>query len=205
MSRSAKTGRTKATRLARIAPWALGIVVLAGSGIAVGQSSYAAFSSTTDNPGSNWKAGAVTLSDDDASAAAFSATGLKPGDTGSKCIKVSSTGDISGQVKMYSTGHTTTKALSDNLDLTVAVGTGGSFASCDGFVKSADLYSGTLASYAATRTNYATGTSDWISNKNDSRTYQITYKVKDTAPNSVQGGTSTMNFVWELQSGTTGA
>ena len=205
MSRStAKTGRTKATRIARFAPWVLGVVVLAGSGIAVGQSSYAAFSSTTDNPGSNWKAGAVTLTDDDANAAAFSATSLKPGDTGSKCIKVTSTGDISGQVKMYSTGHATTKALSDNIDITVALGNGGGFASCDGFVKTSDLYSGTLANYAATKTNYATGTTDWVSNKNDSRTYQITYKIKDTAPNTVQGGTSGINFVWELQSGTSG-
>jgi len=202
MSRSIKTGRTKATRLARVAPWALGLAVLAVSGIAVGQSSYAAFSTTTDNPGSNWKAGAVTLTDDDSNAAAFSATGLRPGDTNSKCIKVSSTGDIGGQVKMYSTGHSTTKALSDNLDLTISVGTGGSFTSCDGFVKSSDLFTGTLASYAASKTNYATGTSDWVSVKNDSRTYQITYKLKDGAPNSAQGGTSAANFVWELQSGT---
>lgn len=202
MSRSIKSGRTKATRIARVAPWALGVAVLAVSGLAIGQSSYAAFSTTTDNPGSNWKAGAVTLSDDDAGAAAFSATGLKPGSTDTKCIKITSTGDIGGQVKMYATGHATTKALSDNLDLTIAVGTGGSFASCDGFVKSGDIYTGTMAAYAAAKTNYATGTSDWVSNKNDSRVYQISYKVKDTAPNTVQGGTSAMNFVWELQSGT---
>jgi len=205
MSKSLFPRRTRATRAARLAPWALGLVVLAASGVAIGQSSYAAFSSTTSNAGSNWKAGAVTLTDDDANAAAFTATALKPGDTGTKCIKVTSTGDIGGAVKMYSSNHSTTKALSDNLDLTIAVGNGGSFGSCTGFVKVADSYTGTLSNYASTRVGYGNGTGDWTSTGNDSRTYQITYKVKDGAPNSVQGGTSAVNFNWEIQSGTSEA
>lgn len=204
MSKSPTPRRTRATRAARFAPWALGLVVLAASGIGIGQSSYAAFFSTTNNAGSNWKAGAVTLTDDDANAAAFSATSLKPGDTGTKCIKVTSTGDLAGGVKMYGSSHSTTNALSDNIDLTITVGNGGSFGSCTGFVKVADSYTGTLSNYAATRTNYATGTADWASTGNDSRTYQITYKVKDAAPNTVQGGTSAINFNWEIQSGTSG-
>jgi hypothetical protein len=204
MSRSVNSRRTKATRAARLAPWALGLAVLAGSGAAIGQSSYAAFSSTTENAGNNWKAGAVTLTDDDTNLAAFSATGLKPGDTGSKCIKVTSTADLDGQVRMYSAAHATTKALSDNIDLTVTLGNGGSFGDCTGFVKATDVYSGTLAAFATGRTNYANSSAgSWNSVKTDSRTYQISYKVKDSAPNTVQGGTSNINFNWELQSGTT--
>jgi len=203
MSNSVKSRRTLATRVARFSPVALGFAALTVTGLIVGQSSYAAFSSTTTNPTSNWQAGAVTLTDDDANAAAFNTTSLKPGDTGSKCIKVTATGDLGGQVRMYGTDHLTTKALSDNLDLTIAVGNGGSFGSCDGFVKTADVYTGTLAAYASARNSFATGTNDWTSVKNDSRTYQISYKVKDAAPNTVQGGTSAIKFAWELQSGTT--
>jgi hypothetical protein len=193
--------RTRATRVARFAPWALGVAAVLASGAVIGQSSYAAFSSTTTNPTSNWKAGAVALTDDDGNAAAFNATGLKPGDTGSKCIKITSTGDIAGQVRMYGTDHLTTKGLSDNLDLTVALGNGGSFGDCTGFVKTNDVYTGTLAGFASTRGTYAASTNDWVSSKTESRTYQINYKVKSTAPNTVQGGTSAINFTWETQSG----
>ena len=192
--------RTRATRLSRFTPVALGIAVLAISGLAIGQSSYAAFSSTTENAGNNWKAGQIVLTDDDANAATFNAVGLKPGSTDTKCIKVTSTGDIGGAVKMYGSAHSTTKALSDNLDITVALGNGGAFGNCTGFVKTADVYTGTLSNYAVAHTNYANGAGTWASTGADSRTYQITYKVKDAAPNTIQGGTSAINFNWEIQS-----
>ncbi len=108
-------------------------VALAASGLVVAQSSYSAYSATTVNPTSNWATGTVVLADDDANAAAFTATNLKPGSTGSRCIVVSSTGSLPSTVKVYGTGATTTNALAANINLTITQGTGGSFGSCTGY------------------------------------------------------------------------
>ena len=67
------------------------MAVLASGGL-VWQSSYSAFSATTSNPTNNWSAGTVALSDDDSNTAMFTASNLKPGATGTKCIAVTSTG-----------------------------------------------------------------------------------------------------------------
>src|SRR4051794_4529260 len=74
-----------------IAGAAVPAAVLA-SGALVWQSSYSAFSATTSNPTNNWTAGTVALADDDSNTALFTATNLKPGSTGTKCIAVTSTG-----------------------------------------------------------------------------------------------------------------
>ena len=79
-------------RIARIAAWIAIPAALVASGIVVSTASYSAFSSTTVNPTSNWTAGTVALTDDDSNTALFTATNLKPGQTGSNCIAVTGTG-----------------------------------------------------------------------------------------------------------------
>lgn len=181
---------------------------LAVSGLVVAQSSYSAYSATTVNPSSNWATGTVALTDDDANAAAFSASNLKPGATGSRCIVVSSTGSLPAVVKLYGTGAATTKALADNINLTVTQGTGGSFGSCTGFTalsSGSSVYAGTLADFGAAATGYSTGVGTWSTAgvasgaAAETRTYQLTYAVKADAPNSTQAGTAAIGFTWEAQ------
>src|SRR4051794_9534286 len=99
-----------------VAGAAVPLAVMVSGGL-VWQSSYSAFSATTASPTNNWTAGSVALADDDSNSAMFNAGNLKPGSTGSKCIVVTSSGSLASTVKLYGTSHTTTKSLSDYLNL----------------------------------------------------------------------------------------
>ncbi|HZC73141.1 MAG TPA: hypothetical protein VE442_20775 [Jatrophihabitans sp.] len=174
------------------------------SGALIWQASYSAFSATTSNPTSNWSAGTVALSDDDANTALFTATGLKPGSTGTKCIAVTSTGSLASAVKLYGSNAATTNALSSSINLTITQGTGGGFGSCTGFTplgSGSSVYTGTVAGFASSATNYATGLGSWAptGTGSETRTFQLVYTVDPNAPNSAQGGTAAIGFTWEAQ------
>ena len=203
--RSSRPSRRTATIVALVTV----PVALAASGLVVAQSSYSAYSATTVNPSSNWATGTVALYDDDANTAAFTVAGLKPGSTGSRCIVVSSTGSLPSSVRLYGTGAASTRALADNMTLTVTQGTGGSFGSCSGYsplaARGANVYSGTLADFGNAATSYATGVGSWFTagvpagGAAESRTYQLTYTVRADAPQTTQGGTAALGFTWEAQ------
>ena len=192
-------------RFAAVAKWSSVPAALVLSSALVWHASYSAFSATTDNPASNWSAGSVALSDDDSNTALFSATNLKPGSTGTKCIAVSSTGSLPASVKLYGTSPATTLALSSYLDLVVDEGTGGTFAgsgptSCTGFTSASNAYTGTLAAFGTGKTNFASGVGTWAPAAGaQTRTYRFTYTVNGSVPNSAQGGTAAIGFTWEAQ------
>lgn len=196
---------TRPTRRAvRIAKFAAVPAALLISGAVVAQASYSAYSSTTVNPTSNWSTGTVALSDDDANTALFSATNLKPGSTGSKCIAVTSTGSLASTVKLYGTSPATTKSLSSYVGLTITQGTGGSSGDCTGFTPLASgssLFSGTLASFGTTATTFNTGLGTWAptGTGSETRTYKVVYTVDSQAPDSTQGGTASVGLTWEAQ------
>ncbi|ROS60986.1 hypothetical protein EDF38_0062 [Frigoribacterium sp. PhB160] len=202
------------SRTARIAAWIAIPAALVASGLVVSQASYSAFSSTTTNPTSNWSSGTVVLADDDggtsANSALFQATNLKPGQTGSNCIAVTSTGTLASTVKLYGTAAATTNNLASNITLSVVQGTGGGFGSCSGFTPLAtgsSLYAGTLASFGTSYTNFANGVGTWAptgttgsaTTTSETRVYQVTYTVNANAANSVQGGTASLGLTWEAQ------
>ncbi|SDV02820.1 hypothetical protein SAMN04488544_3701 [Microlunatus sagamiharensis] len=182
-------------------------VALAASGLVVAQSSYSAYSATTANPTSNWATGTVALSDDDNNTAAFTASNLKPGSTGSRCIVVSSTGSLPSAVKLYGTGAATTKALASDINLTITQGTGGSFGDCTGYTpltNGSAVYSGTLAAFGSSATSFSNGVGSWTPasasvTKPETRTFQLTYTVNPNTTNDTQGGTAAIGFTWEAQ------
>ena len=188
--------------------WAVPAAILAGVLVSAGfvwQASYSAFSAPTSNPTSNWAAGTVALADDDAGTALFSASALKPGSTGQKCIAVTSNGTLPSAVKLYGTGAATTNALSSSINLTITQGTGGTFLNnCSGFTPLASgssLFTGTLAGFASASTSFATGLGTWVPTGSapETRVFQLTYTLDAAAPNSVQGGTAALGFTWEAQ------
>ncbi|PZS34104.1 MAG: hypothetical protein DLM59_05305 [Pseudonocardiales bacterium] len=191
------------SRLGTVAKWSAIPVGLILSAALVWQASYSAFSATTSNPTNNWATGTVALSDDDSNTAMFNATTLKPGSTGTKCIAVTSTGTLAAAVKLYGTGVATTNALSSYVNLTVQQGTGGSFASCVGFVQDAgapNLFTGTLAAFATAYTNFGNGFGTWTpAGGTVSKTYQIVYTIDAATPNSAQGSTASIGLTWESQ------
>jgi hypothetical protein len=183
--------------VARIGFLTAPLVGLALAVLLVWQSSYSAFTATTDNGVNNWNAGSVVLSDNDLSFAMFNATKLKPGDTGTKCIVVTSTSTVPTTVKLYGTGLTTTNGLSSYLDMVIDQGYG-TAADCTDFALAGNLYTGTLASIATT---YAGGYDNWAppGSGTQTRTYRFKYTVNTGAPNSAQNGTAAVTFTWEAQ------
>jgi len=195
-----------APRSARLAAWIAVPAALVASGIVVSTASYSAFSATTTNPTSNWTAGTVALTDDDADTALFTATNLKPGSTGQNCITVTSTGSLASTVKLYATNPTTTNNLASNIALTIEQGTGGGSGSCTNFTPLATggtltPANATLASFGSSATNFSTGLGTWAptGTGSEARVYRVTYAVSATAPNSVQGGTASLGLTWEAQ------
>ena len=188
-------------RTAKIAAVAAVPAALIASGLIVSQASYSAYSATTTNPTSNWATGTVFLSDDDNNTAAFTASNLKPGATGSKCIVVTSSGSLASAVKLYTTNATTTKSLASHVNLSITQGAGGSFGSCVGYVSTGSVYSGTLADLTSSATNFSTGLGDWApaGAGSETKTYQISYTLSSSAPDSTQGGTAAVGFTWEAQ------
>ena len=194
----------RASRIRRRLGWLLWpVAALVSAGI-VGQASYAAFSAQTSNTGSSLGVGTVALSDDDSGTAMFAATNLRPGSTGSRCIVVTSTGTLPSSVKLYATSPATTRALSSHVNLTILQGSGGTFASCSGFTQpssGSSVFTGTVASFTGTAVSYATGLGSWspTGTASESRTFQVTYTVSSTIPDSAQGGTASFGLTWETQ------
>lgn len=179
----------------KAAAWAAVPLTLAGSAALVWQASTAAFSGTTANGSNSWSTGTVSLSDDDASSAMFSATGLRGGNTGNRCITVTYGGSVTSAVKLYASS---TGSLAPYLNLTVEEGTGGSFASCTGFSATSTLYNGTVSGFSTASSAYANGVSSWApTGSGQARSYRFTYTVQDT--NAAQGLTGSATFTWEAQ------
>lgn len=201
---TAKTAGRPSRRIAKLATLLAVPAAVAVSGLVVSQASYSAYSATTVNPTNNWATGTVALADDDSNTAAFTATNLKPGSTGTRCIAVTSSGSLAANVKLYATTPTSTKDLAANINLKVTQGTGGSFGSCTGFTAldtGAGLYTGTLDGFGKTYTGFNNGLGTWAptGTANETRTYQITYTVKTEAPDATQGGTASLGLTWEAQ------
>ena len=189
-------------RTARLSGLAASVVGLLLSGLFIWQTSYAAYSATTQNNTDSWATGTVALSDDDGGTALFTASGLRPGSTGSRCLVISSTGTTEATVRVYGKDLAATASLDRWITVTLTQGSGGAAGSCSGFTPSATAaWSSTLAAFPTT---YGTGGSSWslAGTPTETRTYQVTYTVDPNAPNSTQGASAAMTLVWEAQTPT---
>jgi len=158
-------------------------------------SSRAAFVDTTDNTSNSFSAGTVVLNDDDSGTVLFNVSNLAPASPRQNCIRVSYTGSLAANVHMYGAAS---GSLAQYLDVTVEVGSGGTFGDCTGFSGGSTLYTGTLSNFAATRTNFANGLAGWDGATNPSnRTYRITVTMQDD--NAAQGLSANADFTWEAQ------
>jgi hypothetical protein len=164
----------------------------------------AAFTGSTDNPASSWASGTVILGDDDSGSALFSATGLYPGDSGQRCIRVTYTGTVTAPVRLY--GSVATGALAPYVDLVVeeavaGAGNTGSYAGgCSGFSGNA-LYSGTLSALNGAASDYATGLGTFTpSSSGEYRVYRVAYTVNASAPDAAQGQSAAVTFSWQANS-----
>ena len=192
---------TLTRRSSRLATWISVPTAIVAAGIVVSTTSYAAFSDTTSADGNSWSAGIVRLADDDAAGVLFTAENAKPGDGGTNCISVTSTGSLASDVRLYATDVAASAGLDDAIELAIEQGAGGGFGSCDGFSPQITLFTGSLAGFTGAHSSFSDGIATWspTGGAAETRTYRVTWKLSDAAPNDVQGGTATTSFVWEAQ------
>ena len=176
------------------------VVGFALTALAVVRASSAAFTATTVNGADTWNVGTVVLTDDDAGVAMFTATGLKPSATGSKCILVTYNGSLAASVKLYSQSESTTNAADASLNVLIEAGTGGTTSSCAGFSVTSTLFNNTLLNLASTATSFATGLGTWApTGAAQTTAYRFTWTFSASAPNTTQGGSASVQFTWEAQ------
>lgn len=184
---------TSATRwLGRIAVAALVTVSASLTG------TWAAFSSSTSNPGSSVASGTVSLSDDDSATAMFEVTDMRPGDSATKCIEVGYTG-LDATVKLYgSIGGT---GLAAYLTLKVEKGSGadpGSGHSCVGFSATSTLFdTAAMNTFAST---YAGGYDGATFTSGTTAVYRFTVALPaDTECTDACSKTASATFTWEAR------
>ena len=183
-------------RLGGLVAVAVGLLL---SGVLTWTTSYAAFSATTQNGANSWATGRVQL-DTDRTTALLQVDELWPGATGSRCLTVTSSGSVPGEVRLYGAGLTGPALLAANIRLDVVQGSTGSAADCSDFVPAAapPSFTSTLAAYP---TGYAAGGSPWVlaGDVGEQRVYRVSYTVDPNADNATQAQTATMSLVWEVR------
>jgi hypothetical protein len=183
------------------------LAVLIAGGM-VWQGSQAAFTASTRNSGSSWSTGNVTLTDDDLGAAAFTVENIVPGQTGQKCIVVTSNSNVPGEVRAYTQNLITSKGLENRIYFDLEQGTGGSFNDCTGFTPVANTVPELpLSTLASVNRDFATGGAPWqtAGTPGEARSYRGTWRFDTTGMsqedvNALQGARVGIDLVWELQS-----
>jgi len=197
--------RKPTARTRRIATLVVGPTAILVAGLLVWNGSNAAFTASTRNTGNNWETGSVALSDDDLGAAAFRVSGVIPGQTGSKCLVVTDSSNVPGEVRVY-LDTLGAEGLENNITVSFAIGTGGSFNDCTGFVADTTLPPLSLATIDAGIHDYATGALPWdtTGTPGETKSYKATWTfdttgLTQTQIDALQGKSVSADVVWELQ------
>ena len=187
--------KTRKTLLSLVVVGAL--VALAGLAV------FSAFSATTSNDNNQFAAGSVAIGNN-ATAPLYNVTGAKPGTTSTpRCIKVTYSGSLPVNVKLYRSVFTSGTGLDTEVDLTVTKGTG-TAEDCSDFTGTTSVYTGKLGSLG---TSFASGSVS-LTNASASATWSqndaVTYKFETSLPSGVANTangkvTGTHSLIWEAQ------
>jgi hypothetical protein len=200
--------KTPSSRIRKIAAFGAAPLAILIAGTMVWQGSQAAFTASTRNSGSAWSTGNVVLTDDDLGAAAFTVENIVPGQTGQKCIVVTSGSDVPGEVRAYTQNLISAKGLEDRVFFDLEQGTGGSFNNCAGFTPTAnDIAELPISTLASVNRDFATGGAPWTTEgtPGETQSYRGTWRFDTTGMsqdqiNALQGARVGIDLVWELQS-----
>jgi hypothetical protein len=183
----------------------LSALVIGALGTVAALGVFGAFSATTQNAGNEISTGTVALSDNDAGSALFNVTGASPGESWSRCIKVTYNGSLSAGVHTYL--QNTTGALAPYLSLRMTQGTQASstFPGCSGFAPDSTgiIYSGPVespvpGSWDAGLPINPAGKSSW--DQGDSLVIKFDLTLDSATPNSLQSSSlGSTTVVWEAR------
>jgi hypothetical protein len=186
------------------------LAALLVAALLIWQGSNAAFSATTDNTNDTWATGNLVLTNNGggttysgSTAALFTESNRKPGDTGFKCITVHSGGSLAGNLRLYRGAITGTNgaALAAMIDVTVdsvAVSAATNVqANCAGYTggTSGAIFNGTLNGMPTT---YAAATGTAVAAGPQRVVYRIGWTINSAADNTVQSSSAVANLNWEI-------
>lgn len=182
-------------------------LAIAGLSAAVYQASFAAFTGQTRNSGNEWATGSVKLTDDDNGTARFQVANMLPGSSDTKCITVTADASVPSTVRGYAVNPVaSTAGLENKVLVTIESGTGGSFASCDGFVAQGPAHvTNQPLSAIAQVSNFENGFGGWtVAPGVSSKTYRMTWKFDTTGMtqqqiDQMQGAKTGIDMQWEMQ------
>lgn len=164
------------------------------------QTAYAGFTDQTAALPASIGTGTVALTNEIEGIAPLSLPAMRPGDSVTECVVVTSTGSLPAQVRLYARDRTSTTDLASYLQLSWDAGTGGGVnADCAGFRSAGTTVTTTMGSFA---TSYARGILPWDTaggTTAETRTYKFTFTLSASAPARVKGGSARLTFVWEAQ------
>ena len=159
---------------------------------------WAALQAETANVAGGGGAGAGAVTDDDAGTAMFAVSGMAAGDSETKCVLVTYTGDVTGTVRLYGT---VSGSAASTLTVGVEKGSGatpGATHSCTGFTPSSTLLApATMNTFAST---WATGYDGASFTQGETAVYRFTVALP--AGTTCAAGCSqdaSATFTWEAR------
>jgi hypothetical protein len=206
--------QARARRRRRAGRAAVPAVAMLAAGLLVWQSSYAAFSATTQSNTDAWASGSLTLTNNGGTAvyagtttATFNETPIKPGSTGTKCLTVKSVGTAAGSLHFYRSALAdSAPPLGAQIQLTIDAAPVASdvLVGCAGFpaVGLTNVVTNVALTGLATTYAGATGPVAVVSG-----TQLVAYRIAWTfvstgttaGDNALQSKTVTAGFTWEIQ------
>ncbi len=142
----------------------------------------------------------LALGDDDGGGALFTLPAAKPGESVTRCIRITYDGSP-GQAVRLSAVAQGAGTLAPFIDVDIDAGSGGGFAGCAGF-SGTRIYHGTLADLQTNHPDYDRGLTGFVpSAAEPAKTFRITVQVRDT--NTAQGQAAGVTFAWTAVDGST--
>ncbi|MBW4718119.1 M73 family metallopeptidase [Saccharothrix obliqua] len=179
----------------------LGLVL---SGALVLGASHAAFTAQTSTGENSWSTGTITLTNDQDGAAAFQVRNMKPGETGTKDIKVTYSGEgYTPAIRLFAKGGSGVgdSALAKQIQLTIKRGKPGSG---DSFVQDADssaTWTGSLDTFGGI-TSHDGGVLGYDGANGASTIFRIEYGFSPTGDaNGLMGKSAQTTFTWQAKVG----
>ncbi|TVT47911.1 hypothetical protein FNH05_18445 [Amycolatopsis rhizosphaerae] len=190
--------RPRLNVLARVVPVPLGLLL---SGALVWGATDADWSGSTSNSGNTWASGSLGLAND-SRVPMFRIEDMRPGDTGSNCIRIKSNADFPTALKLYSNSPNWPSNFQSFVSLKIEVGSGGTFGDCTGFTPNATAFDGTLDQFVALHTDFRTGVGPWKlpGKPPNALSFRFAWRFSPQAPNSSQSvSTDEATFTWEAR------
>jgi hypothetical protein len=189
-------------------------VGMLAAGLLVWQSSYAAFSATTQSNTDAWASGSLTLTNSGGTAvyagttsATFNESPIKPGSTGQKCLTVKSVGTAAGSLRFYRSALAdSAPSLGAQIQVTIDAAPVASdvLAGCAGFPAVGLTNIVTSVPLTGLATTYAGATGPVaVASGSQLVAYRIAWTFASTGTtagdNALQSKTVTAGFTWEIQ------